>query len=161
MYRSLNDANFKIDVRTFKGKKAFCPEQTCHYSKKGFDIRVQAEVDVAIAMVPVKVIHEHSDLKVVLLLTGDGDFHDMVDFMQKTHGVKVVVVSWKGTVNQSLEKMCTGMIWLDEIWDQISILKGNNNIKAMTNYELLKELGFVEAVAKAASHRYPNKKEKE
>ena len=82
MYRSLNDANFKIDVRTFKGKKAFCPEQTCQYAKQGFDIRVQAEVDVAIAMVPVKVIHQHPDLKVVLLLTGDGDFHDMVDFMQ-------------------------------------------------------------------------------
>ena len=59
----------------------------CHYSKAGFDNRVQQEVDVVIAMMPKKSIHKHQNLKTLVLLTSDGDFHDMVEFMKDTQNV--------------------------------------------------------------------------
>jgi len=105
MYFSLKDANFNIDVRTFKGKKAYCPEKKCHYSKDGFDIRVQQEVDVAIAMVPIKCIHTHPNLRTLVLLAGDGDFKDMVEFMRDTHNVKVIVACWAASINHNLREI--------------------------------------------------------
>jgi len=41
---------FTVDIRTFKGKQVFCTNKNCHLSKNGFNLQVQAEVDVAIVM---------------------------------------------------------------------------------------------------------------
>ena len=41
---------FEVDIRTFKGKQVFCPNKQCNVSKSGFNLQVQAEVDVAIVM---------------------------------------------------------------------------------------------------------------
>jgi len=147
-------------VRTFKGKKAYCPEKKCHYSKAGFDIRVQQEVDVAIAMMPIKSIYKHPNLKTLVLLTGDGDFHDMVEFMKDTHNVKVIVACWSASINNALREMVNEVVYLDNIWQEFSYPKGNN-ITAMNNLELLKHLGFSDSVSAAANHRYPNPEDKE
>ena len=49
-YEQLSSLGFKIDIRKFKGKQVFCPNKECTISKKGFNLQVQAEVDVAIVM---------------------------------------------------------------------------------------------------------------
>ena len=49
-YHEIQSAGFTLDVRKFKGKRAHCPNKLCNMSKTGFDMQVQAEVDVAIVM---------------------------------------------------------------------------------------------------------------
>ena len=58
-YTNLENNGFEVDIRGTKKKKVFCPSgqkimnmtmSTCKYSKQGFEISVQSEVDVAIVM---------------------------------------------------------------------------------------------------------------
>ena len=120
---------------------------------------MQAEVDVAIAMAPVKSIYAHPDLKAVVLLTGDGDFNDMVKFMQETHNVKVYVATWSAGMNQDLKELATDVFYLDNIWGEFS--DAQNNIVVMTNCEVLKQLGFSPLVAKVANDKFPETDQKD
>jgi hypothetical protein len=42
-----------------KEKNTKCPDTKCSYNKKGFGIKVQAEVDVAIAMAPLRYLKKN------------------------------------------------------------------------------------------------------
>lgn len=82
---------------------------------------VQREVDVAIAMRPIRILLKDQDLKGIVLLAGDGDFHDMVDIMINNMNKKVYVVGWRSSMNRDLFKMCSGeVIYLDDIWDNLT-----------------------------------------
>lgn len=94
------------------------------------------------------------------MCTGDGDFHDMVEFMQQAHKVKVIVACWSASINKTLRDMVDQVVYLDQIWTEFSSPK-NNYIPSMNNLELLKHLGFKNGVAMAACHRFPNPEEKE
>ena len=87
-YHEIQQAGFTLDVRKFKGKKAYCPNKLCNMSKTGFDLQVQAEVDVAIVMKAM----EHlcmGQLSNLTLLAGDGDFRDLCSFITTKANKKV------------------------------------------------------------------------
>ena len=75
---------------------------------------------MAIAMMPIKSIYKHPNLKTLVLLTGDGDFHDMVEFMKDTHNVKVIVACWSASINNALRDMVNEVVYLDNIWQEFS-----------------------------------------
>ena len=58
-----------------------------------------------------------------------------------------------------LQQLSDGVMYLDDIWAEISDNRGK--VEAMTNYEMLKELGFTESVATLASQKYPSVEMKE
>ncbi|MFM7857184.1 MAG: NYN domain-containing protein, partial [Flammeovirgaceae bacterium] len=88
LYLSILNNDFELDIRDFKPKMAECPDKNCQHSK-GFNIKVQREVDVAIVTRFVKSLNENPNLDVVVLLAGDGDFVDMVEFFTQTLRKKV------------------------------------------------------------------------
>lgn len=97
-------------------------------------MQVQAEVDVAIAMRPIKSIRANPNVKAVILLTGDGDFNDMVEYI-KGERVKVFVTCWSVCISRSLRALADDIFFLDHIWSDLSNSQGN--ILAMTNKEIL------------------------
>ena len=103
LYETIVKNGFQLDIRDFKYKKAYCPNRDCQHNK-GFDTKVQREVDVAIAMRPVKTLYENPNLDVVVLLAGDGDFLDMVEFFTQTLKKKVYVVAWSASIGIYLKE---------------------------------------------------------
>ena len=108
------------DLRTFKQRLAYCPDQSCHYSQ-GFQTKVQKEVDVAIAMRPIQCFMQDQSLTGVVLLAGDGDFFDMVHTVICEFNRKVYLCGWSASMSPKLIQLCQpNIIYLDEIWDQLT-----------------------------------------
>ena len=97
----MSELGFEVDIRTFKGKQAFCPNKQCNVSKSGFNLQVQAEVDVAIVMKAMQ--HAYKDqLSSLSLLAGDGDFRDLCQFLTQTAQKDVHIFSYKDSHNATL-----------------------------------------------------------
>ena len=111
-----------MDIRGFKKKQAWCPNKSCPYSQKAFDFQVQQEVDVAIVMKAMKIAFSNQ-LEQLVLIAGDGDFKDMVEFFTQTLYKKVFVFGYKSSLSASLHEKASpgGIHLLDDIWDLISI----------------------------------------
>jgi len=104
---------------------AYCPKPGCEYASKGkgvggFPTKVQREVDIAIAIRPVKAKIDHPTMKNLILLAGDGDFTDMVKFMKDTFNVRVLMFAWSASVNYDILQKVSDVVYLDEIFDKIS-----------------------------------------
>jgi uncharacterized LabA/DUF88 family protein len=69
-----------------------------------------------------------NQLDMLVLIAGDGDFKDMVEFLTETLYKKVWVFGYKSSLSASLhEKASPGcVIFLDEIWEQLSVPSGRN-----------------------------------
>ena len=152
LYETIVKNGFKLDIRDFKRKKAYCPNKDCQHNK-GFDTKVQREVDVAIAMRPVKSLYENPNLDVVVLLAGDGDFLDMVEFFTQTLRKKVYVVAWSASIGIYLKEKCTDVFYLDAIWDDLTEATDG---APLTNSEVLKLIGISDTIAYAATRKYPS-----
>ncbi len=154
--------NFKIDMREMQTHYAFCKNrQGCSYAKgrseKGFSFEMQREVDIAIAMRPIKAKKEHPTMKNLILVTGDGDFTDMIKFMKNTLNVKVFIVAWFNSVNWGITELAE-TIYLDELFDSISVVNPGGTL---TNADRLKQeplfanFSNKDALIEAAIHKYP------
>lgn len=97
---------FEFDPRSLVIHHAFCENTACTYSKgggsKGVSYPVQREVDIAIAMRPIRAKVEHPTMKNLILLAGDGDFTDMIKFMLNTYKVNVIIVCWSDSINHGI-----------------------------------------------------------
>lgn len=64
-----------------------------------------------------------NQLEQLVLIAGDGDFKDMVEFFTETLYKKVWIFGYKSSLSASLhEKASPGCVhFLDDIWDSISI----------------------------------------
>jgi hypothetical protein len=40
----------------------------------------------------------------LVLLAGDGDFFDMIDFIKEDYGIKIFVACWKQSINEKMKK---------------------------------------------------------
>jgi len=123
-------------MRSFKKKKAYCPNKSCLFTSRGkgqggFDTEVQREVDIAIAIRPVKAYREHPTMKTFILLAGDGDFTDMLKFVKTDLGLRVILVAWSQSVNGNIPDYVSETYYLDNIFDQIS--EPNIGNKDLTN----------------------------
>ena len=108
------------DVRDFKIRNVYCPDQQCEYSK-GFQTKVQREVDVAIAMRPVQLFMEDPSLTGLVLLAGDGDFIDMVRTVQNDFKKTVYICGWSASMSPKMLEECKpNVIFLDEIWEDLT-----------------------------------------
>ena len=118
-YEQISQKGFQVDIRTFKGKQVFCPNKHCNVSKSGFNLQVQAEVDVAIVMKAMQ--HAYQDqLASLSLLAGDGDFRDLCQFLTQTAQKDVQIFSYTDSHNATLHQSSTRGHFLDSIWEHIS-----------------------------------------
>lgn len=85
---------------------------------------MQQEVDVAIVMKAMKIAFSNQ-LEQLVLIAGDGDFKDMVEFFTETLYKKVWVFGYKSSLSASLhEKASPGCVhFIDDIWENISVLQ--------------------------------------
>jgi uncharacterized LabA/DUF88 family protein len=67
--QALESLGVKVDMREFKTRTVKCRNPDCHLSQKGFKDKVQAEVDVAIAIKGVEQVMLQAST--VVLITGD------------------------------------------------------------------------------------------
>ena len=118
-YEQLYDLGFEIDIRGFKGKQAFCPNKECNMHRCGFNIQVQAEVDIAIVMKAMQHF-ARQQLSELTLLAGDGDFRDLVAYL-KEENRKVNVFSYEDSHNEKLHKNSSQGYFLDGIWQHFSV----------------------------------------
>lgn len=70
----------------------------------------KADWDVGIAMDAVKMAHK---LDTVILMTGDGDFIPLVEYLRNTHGCQVEVVSFGRSSSSKLIEECDDFLDLD------------------------------------------------
>jgi uncharacterized LabA/DUF88 family protein len=114
LYNVFRASGINVDIRGTKKKQVNCPSSKCN---KSFEIAVQSEVDVAIVM-KVMSIAFHNQLNTLVLLAGDGDFKDMVEFVTQVLYKKVYIIAYRNSISVSLiEKATPGcIIYLDEIW---------------------------------------------
>lgn len=82
-YSVLESYGFKFDIREYKSKKVRCPNNNCQHSTKAFVTKVQAEVDVAIAMTTMELLLAHPEIKNVVFIIGDRDFYDLFRYLSK------------------------------------------------------------------------------
>ncbi len=75
-----------------------------------------------------------------MLIAGDGDFKDMVEFFTETLYKKVWVFGYKSSLSASLhEKASPGCVhFLDDIWEQISIPNLTGSTKSAEKAEVRK-----------------------
>lgn len=71
----------------------------------------KADWDVGIAMDAVKMAHK---LDTVILMTGDGDFIPLVEYLRNTHGCQVEVVSFGRSSSSKLIEECDDFLDLDQ-----------------------------------------------
>ncbi len=102
-------------------------------------------------MRPIKTLYEHHNLDIVILFAGDGDFNDMVQFLMKTLKIKVYLVGWSASMNGDLKEQVTEVIYLDQIWKEVSSSQNGEP----TNFEALVMLGIDETIAYAAYKKFP------
>ena len=115
----MSSLGFSVDIRTFKGKQVYCPNKQCHVSKSGFNLQVQAEVDVAIVMKAME--HAYKDqLSSLSLLAGDGDFRDLCQFLTQKAEKNVQIFSYRDSHNATLHQNSSRGHFLDDIWQHIS-----------------------------------------
>ena len=119
MYNNLKKNNISVDIRDFKRKQVRCPNKSCN---NGFEIQIQQEVDVAIVMKAMKIAFQNQ-LDTLVLIAGDGDFKDMIEFITETLFKKVWIFGYKSSLSPSLYEKASSdcVIFLDEIWDKISM----------------------------------------
>ncbi len=131
---------FIVDMRSIVFHHAFCENKpACPYSKgkksAGLSYPMQREVDIAIAMRPIRAKVEHPTMKNLILLAGDGDFTDMVKFMLNTYKVNVFIVGWSDSLNYRISELVQ-TVYLDELFETISMVKPG---ATLTNADRLKQ----------------------
>jgi hypothetical protein len=117
----LKKHSVSVDIRNFKKKSVTCPQKSCVHGTKTFDISVQQEVDVAIVMKAMKVAFA-GQLDTLVLLAGDGDFKDLIEFLTETLYKKVWIFGYQANTSLSLSEKASPncVVYLDKIWNEIS-----------------------------------------
>ena len=100
---------------------------------------MQAEVDTAIVMTAMKAFFNNK-LDKLILIAGDGDFKDMVEFLKE----KITkVYTWNYEASRSAELTANSSVGcsfrLDDCWDLISIDPNNKSGKKPAPVEKLSE----------------------
>lgn len=74
-----------------------------------------------------------NQLETLVLLAGDGDFKDMVEFLTETLYKKVWILGYRASLSPSLhEKASPGcVLLLDDIWEAISMPCPKNEVHDM------------------------------
>jgi len=99
---------------------------------------------------------DHPTLKNLILLAGDGDFTDMVKLMKETYNVRVFIVAWSASVNFKISELASNTIYLDEIFETISVANRGGNPSNAERLRKLPELKFSACVIEAATYKYPD-----
>ena len=101
MYDILESLGVKLDIRGFKTRTVKCKNTECHFAKKGFKDKVQAEVDVSIVMKVMLLVMKHPELENVVLVAGDRDFTDLLQFLHTTH-IKVNLFGFRANLSSNM-----------------------------------------------------------
>lgn len=92
-------ANVEVDVRNFKNKTVICP-----HCNKSMVRRVEAEVDVAIAIrMAREVFRKKHPIDTIILIGGNRDFNDAID-LARHNGIRVTLLGDDSSISVELQQ---------------------------------------------------------
>jgi hypothetical protein len=104
---------FRVQLYKLKDVHMNCPN--CGHA---FDRLVQKGVDVGIATLLVK-LGFRDKYRRVILLAGDGDFEDSVEYVKSELDREVWIAGYQGSVSTDLQSYANQMIWIGDFWKDI------------------------------------------
>lgn len=80
------------------------------------DGATKGDWDLGIAMDAIRLGHKVDS---IILCSGDGDYKDLINYLQQSLGCLVEVVAFKHTANKELTEIADDFVDLDELKDQV------------------------------------------
>lgn len=105
----------KMRVQLYKLKDVSCECPSCNTK---FDRPVKGGVDVAVAMLLIKLAVQKKYERVILSV-GDGDFESAVEYVKDELGKELWIAGFDGSVSSDLQSYADRVIWIDEFWASI------------------------------------------
>ena len=102
----------RMRVQLYKLKELHCSCPSCGHQ---FERQVQKGVDVGIATLIVKLASQNKYDR-LLLLAGDGDFEDAIDYVKSELHKEIWIAGYQGSVSADLQSYSDHMIWLSDFW---------------------------------------------
>lgn len=100
-HRALRRLQIRVESRPLKTLPVRCPNARCAYSRQPIERTVQAGVDVAIATKILTMACE-DQYDTLVLLAGDGDFADAVQYVKERRRKRVVVCGFSNSISNRL-----------------------------------------------------------
>lgn len=100
-HRALRRLQIRVESRPLKTLPVRCPNARCAYSRQPIERTVQAGVDVAIATKVLTMACE-DQYDTLVLLAGDGDFADAVQYLKERRRKRVVVCGFSNSISNRL-----------------------------------------------------------
>lgn len=118
-YSVLQNNGFHFDIRDYKSKKVKWPNKQCHHYNKAFTTKVQAEVDVAIAMTTMELLSAHPEIKNVAFIIGDRDFNDLFRYLKKKT-VSTFIFGFRSNLSSHIFKIFPAerIFYINDSWDK-------------------------------------------
>jgi uncharacterized LabA/DUF88 family protein len=113
--KSAPPAGPKFRVQLYKLKDV---HNTCPKCGHAFDRPVQKGVDVGIATLLIK-LGAKGKFDRVVLLAGDGDFEDAVNYVKSELNKQVWIAGYMNSVSTDLQSYSDQMIWINDFWKEI------------------------------------------
>ncbi|KJE89862.1 hypothetical protein CAOG_001280 [Capsaspora owczarzaki ATCC 30864] len=116
LHARLRLAQIKPCISPLKSKNVTCTHCNAHFSTV-----VQAGVDVALATKVLTLVGEKA-LTGLFLLTGDGDFKEMLHYVTDVRHIPMWLAGFQKCTSTLLQAYANrgAILWLDEIWDAIT-----------------------------------------
>jgi uncharacterized LabA/DUF88 family protein len=114
LHRALRRMQIRVESRSLKTLAVRCPNGRCAYSRQPIERTVQAGVDVAIATKILTMACEN-EYDTLVLVAGDGDFADAVQYVKERCRKRIFVCGFSGTISNRLAPFAErgGVIALD------------------------------------------------
>ena len=104
---------FRVQLYKLKDFHVVCPK-----CSNTFERQVQKGVDVGIATLLAK-LGSRGKFDRVILLAGDGDFEDVIDYVKSELDKEVWIAGYPNSVSTDLQSYSEQMVWISDFWKQI------------------------------------------
>ncbi len=110
----------RFRVKLYKLKDLHCACPSCGH---GFERTVQKGVDVGIATLVVKLASQNQYDR-LLLLAGDGDFEDAIDYVKSELHKEIWIAGYPNSVSTDLQSYSNEVVWISDFWKDIEKASG-------------------------------------
>lgn len=108
----LRQLGFQLHLTELAERTKTCP----HCDRQFTDVR-QEGVDVGLAVSMMKLAYSNS-YDQAILCSGDGVFYELIHFLRKSLGKRVIVLGWSGSVASCLRECAYKSIFLNDHQDE-------------------------------------------
>ena len=111
-------------------------KQAKQYVRPDGSVRVKGNMDIEIAVGMMRAA-DTRNINRLVLLSGDGDFRELVEYLQETKGIPVTVMSTKPLVSNDLRAVCNQYVDIRSFISQVEERKSIEVVKSSSIVDLL------------------------